>query len=54
VLGVHAEIGAAVLDEHIEFFETARVEEAFETLPRGEFAFLMLGVYALLTATEPG
>jgi len=54
MLGIHPEIRAAVLDEHIEFFEAARVEETFETLPRGEFAFLVLGVYALLAATEPG
>jgi hypothetical protein len=54
VLRVHTEVGATVLDEHIEFFETACIEETLEALPCGEFSFLVLGVDALLSATEPG
>jgi hypothetical protein len=54
VLRVHAEVGAAVLDEHVEFFEAACVKEAFKTFTRSKFAFLVLGVDALLAATEPG
>jgi hypothetical protein len=39
----HAEVGAAVLDEHVPLFEAAFVEQQFQPLARGELA---LGVLA--------
>jgi hypothetical protein len=53
MLRVHPEVGAAVTDEHVEFLETAGVEETLQALPRREFTFLVLGIDALLSATEP-
>ena len=54
LLLLHAEIGRAVLDEHVEFLERAFVEEDVDALARGEFAALVLGVDAILAAAEPG
>ena len=49
---IHAEVGAAVLHEHVEFFETARIQEFLKPLAGGEFALLVLGVDTLLAAAE--
>ena len=54
VLLVHAEMGAAVLYEHIIFFETAFVQKQGDAFPRCELAFLMLGFHAFLSAAQPG
>ena len=47
---LHAEIGAAVLDEHVELLEGALVEQKLEPLPRGELAARVLGLDALRAA----
>jgi hypothetical protein len=52
MLRVHPEVGAAVTDEHVEFLETAWIQETLEALPCREFSFLVLGIDALLSATE--
>ncbi len=39
---LHAELGGAVLDEHVEFLERALVHQEFETLAGGQFAALVL------------
>ena len=41
--GVHAEVGAAVSDEGIEFSEGGGVEEEGEALASGELTFGVLG-----------
>ena len=50
--GFHPEVGAAVLHEHVELLEAARVQQHGEALTGGELAFLVLGVDALLSAAE--
>ncbi len=54
LLLLHAEIGGAVLHEHVEFLERPVVEEEFDALARRELAALVLRLDALLTAAEPG
>jgi hypothetical protein len=54
LLLLHAEIGRAVLDEHIELLERAFVEEDFDALARGELAAFVLGLDARLAAAHPG
>ena len=50
----HAEIGAAMLDEHVPFLERALVEQQLEPLARGELALAVLRGDALLAAAEAG
>ncbi len=50
----HAEIGAAVLDEHVPLFKGTLVEQHFDALARGELALGVLGVDALLPAALAG
>jgi hypothetical protein len=47
VLGIHAEVGAAVLLEHVPLFEAVVVEQQFDALARGELALAVLRVDAL-------
>ncbi len=47
---LHAEIGAAVLDEHVEFFERVVIEQQLDALARGELALGVLRRNALLPA----
>ena len=49
---LHAEVGRAVLDEHVELLERAVVEQQFDPFAGGELALLVLGVDAGLAATE--
>ena len=49
---VHAEIGAAVGDEHVVFLERAFVEQDVEALARGQLALGMLRVDARLPAAH--
>ena len=51
---LHAEVGAAVLDEHIGLLEGARVEEQLQALARRELAALVLGGDAPPAAAEAG
>jgi len=48
----HAELVAAVLDEHVELLERVAVEQERDALARGELAALVLGVDALLAAAQ--
>ena len=48
----HAEVGAAVLDEHVPLFEGAVVEQQLDPLARGELALVVLRVDALLAAAQ--
>ena len=48
----HAEVGAAVLDEHVPLLERAVVEQQLEALARGQLALGVLRVDALLAAAE--
>ena len=50
----HAEVGRAVLDEHVELLERALVEQEFDALARGQFAALVLGLDALFAAAQAG
>ena len=50
---LHAEIGGAVLHEHVELLEGALVEQDLEPLARGQLRFRMLRGDALLAAAEP-
>ena len=45
---------AAVLDEHVEFFERAVIEQELDALTRGELAASVLGLDALDPAAEAG
>src|SRR5262249_49921296 len=47
---LHAELGRAVLDEHVELLERAPVHEQLETFARGQLAALVLRLDARLTA----
>ena len=49
---LHAEIGAAVGDEHVEFLERAFVEQQIDTLPCGELAATVLRIDPCLTAAQ--
>ena len=49
---VHAEIVAAVLDEHVPLFERARIEQQLDSFTRREFALGVLAIDALLTAAQ--
>ena len=51
---VHAEIAAAMGDELVELFEGAFVEQQFDALARGEFAFFVLAVAAFFAAALLG
>ena len=46
----HAKILATVLDEGIPFFETAFIQQNLNAFARGQFAFGMLYLNALLPA----
>ena len=46
----HAEIAAAMLDEHVPFLEGAGIEQHLDALARGELALGVLGLDALLAA----
>ena len=48
----HSEVGAAVLDEHIEFLETAFVQKEGQTFAGRKLALCVLSVNALLTSAE--
>ena len=50
----HAEIGAVVLDVHVELLEAAVVEQHFKPLARGQLALGMLCGNALLTPAQTG
>ncbi len=39
----HTELGAPVLDEHVDLFERALVEQQLQALVRGQLAALVLG-----------
>src|SRR5262249_34952017 len=47
---LHAELGRAVLDEHVELLERAFVHQQLETLARGQLAPLVLRFDARVTA----
>ena len=49
---LHAEVGAAVLDEHVELLERAVIEQQVDALARGQLALGVLGGDALLAAAE--
>ncbi len=49
----HAEVGAAVLDEHVPLLEGAGVEQEVDALARGQLAAGVLRLDALLAAAEP-
>ncbi len=51
---VHAEIVAAVLDEHVPFLEGTGVEQQFEPLARGELARRVLRFDPAGPAARPG
>ena len=48
----HAEIAAAMLDEHVVFFEAVQIEQHVEPLARRQFALGMLGLDPPLAAAE--
>ena len=50
----HAEIGAAVFDEHVPFLETAFVEEQVDAFAGSQLALGVLGVDARLATAELG
>ena len=50
---LHAELGRAVLDKHVELLEGALVREELEALARGELAALVLRCDARLAASRP-
>ena len=51
---LHAEVGAAVLDVHVELLEGVLVHQELDALARRELAALVLGVDARLPAAEAG
>ncbi len=51
---LHAELGRAVLDEHVEFLERSLVEQQLDALARGQFAAGVLRLDALFAAAELG
>ena len=50
---LHAEVVAAVLDEHVPFLERAFVEQQLEPFARAQLALGVLGGDALLATAEP-
>ena len=48
----HAEVGAAMFDEHVPFLERAFVEQQLDPFPRGKLATRMLGLYPAFAATR--
>ncbi len=54
LLFFHAKIGAAVGDEHIEFFKTALVQQQINPFPRGQLAAPVLRIDPLLPAAQSG
>ncbi len=50
----HAEIVAAVLDEHVPFLEGLGIEQYLDPFARGQLAFLVLGLDTLLAAAGAG
>jgi hypothetical protein len=53
-LSAHAEVGAAVLDEHVELFERAFIQQQFDTLARRQLAARVLRLNALFTTAKLG
>ncbi len=53
LLRLHAELGGAVLDEHVELLERALVEQQLDAFARGQLAALVLRLDALVAAAEP-
>ncbi len=51
---LHAEVVAAMLDEHVELLEGVVVEQEFDAFARRELSLRMLRRDALLAATEAG
>ena len=51
---LHAEIGAAVLDEHVELFEGVLIQQQLDAFARRQLAFRMLGIDAGLAAAQAG
>src|SRR4029077_20731299 len=51
---LHAEIGGAVLDEHVELLERVAVHQELDPLARRELAALVLGVDARLATAGAG
>ena len=51
LLSFHAEVVAAVLDEHVPLLKGVGVEQDFDALSGGEFALGVLARDALLAAT---
>ena len=51
---LHSEVGAAVGDEHVEFFKAAFVEEHCDPFAGSVFALLVLRVDSLLATAETG
>jgi hypothetical protein len=49
---VHAEIGAAMGDEHVEFLEAALVQQQLDALARGQLALGMLRLDAAPATTQ--
>ena len=49
---LHAELGRAVLDEHVEFLERSLVEQQLDALAGGQLAAGVLRLDALLAAAE--
>ncbi len=54
LLLLHAEVGAAMLDEHVPFFEGAGIEQEVETFARGELALGVLRLHPLAAAASAG
>ena len=50
---VHAEIGRAVLDEHVELLEGVLIHQQRDALACGQLAALVLRIDARLPAAEP-
>ena len=53
-LGLHAELGRAVLDEHVGLLEGALVQQDVDPLARGQLALGVLAGDAGFAATEAG
>jgi hypothetical protein len=51
---LHAELGRAMLDEHVELLERAFIHQEFEPLAGGELAALVLRLDARCPAAEAG
>src|SRR5471030_2633095 len=53
LLALHAEVGRAVLDEHVVFLERARIEQHVDALARRQLALGMLRLDAALAPALP-